>query len=109
MESEKLPLSQIYRDLLQRLDKLLQDDCELTKNIVLAQGIHAAWLRIRNWGNDIGEEQSNVLDRLQKLSFLTAEIVHNRLIAVSRPLGEVETLVTKNGQSDSQQLRYAAL
>ena len=46
-----------------------------------------------------------MLDGLQGLSSQIGETVSNQLLAVSRPLDEIEKVVGNNGHVDSEQLR----
>lgn len=99
-------LNILLKDLLERLDSLLQDDCKITQQIELTELIHAAWMRLKNWESDIRNEDKRTLELLPELSSQTTEIVRSRMITLSQAIAEVESKVGSAEVGFLENLRY---
>jgi len=84
-------LDSLLKNLLERLDLLLLDDCKITQHIELTELIHAAWMRLKNWESDIKNDDKRTLELLPEISLQTTEIVRGRMTTLSRAIAEVES------------------
>lgn len=95
-------LVDLYTKVLSRLDILLQDDQPLSEHgdLTLFNAVNGTWLKVRTWGHDIDQENTNILGSLKEFAKPLAEDVLAQLRLIWTALDHLEARLREKSNGE---------